>query len=431
MITIFTRNKSISNGKKKTTRHVLLKIRKSFAFKLLIISFTVLFSFSVAIYYLEKNYIIYKYEDGKRVEDSDESSNIRKFKDSVWWAFVTSTTVGYGDFYPKSFAGRLTGVLLMFFGITVAGIITGNIASYLVERQLKEGRGLKELKLKNHFIICGWKRDMADVLYDIMEKNKSFLASEIVLINTATPDEIENLRSDSKFSQINYIHGDYIDERVLKRANIKQASRVIVFADRMVNGSAQEIDSRTVMAIITIKSISRAIYTCAELLDSKFERYLTSSNCDEVILSTNYNRALIANASAGSGISHVISDLLDVNTDISINTIQFPDKYIGKSYNDLFDFYIGKDRSILIGILENTGNFYERKKEAIREAQKTPDISKLVDNLNYVKNLMANQPIMNPPPDYTVKKYSRAIVVEGRTYSSQKKLMEDTSHADI
>ena len=188
---------------------------------------------------------------------TNSSSNIRSLKDAVWWAFVTSTTVGYGDYYPKSNAGRLTGILLMFFGVSLVGVITGNIASALVEKQLKEGRGLKEIKLKNHFIICGWKRDMADVLYHIMEKNKDFLPSEFVLINTADPAEIDNLRSDSRFAHINYIHGDYIDERVLNRANLKEAARVIVFADRMVQGSVQEVDSRTVMTIITIKSISK------------------------------------------------------------------------------------------------------------------------------------------------------------------------------
>jgi len=393
---------------------IISKMKKSTPFKLLILGFFILTIFSVAIYYTEKDYVFYKNVNGQKIEDSDRSSNIRTIEDSVWWSLVTSTTVGYGDYFPKSFTGRLIGVLMMFFGISLVGVVTGNIASLLVEKQLKEDRGLKEIKLKNHFIICGWKRDMGNVLKGIMEKNKQFLPSEIVLLNTAPPDEIEHLRSEKEFEQIRYLNGDYVDERILNKANLKHAKKILVLADRMVTGSVQEVDSRTVMSIITIKSMSKTTYTCAELLDSKFERYLKFSNCDEIILSSEYNRALIANASAGSGISHVISELLNVNADVSINTLDIPETFIGKQYEELSDYYKSKNRSVLIGILENTGNFYSRKKEAIKEAQKTPDISKLVDNLKVVKELTANQPVINPFPTYELKKYSKAIIIEGR-----------------
>ena len=309
----------------------------------------------------------------------------------------------------------------MFFGVTLVGVITGNIASALVEKQLKEGRGLRELKLINHFIICGWKRDMAKVLFEIMEKNKNFLPSEFVLINTAPEEEIENLRSDPRFAGVNYIHGDYIDERVLNRANLKKAARVLILADRLVQGSVQEVDSRTVMAVITIKAMSKTVYTCAELLEDKFERYLRFSNCDEIILSSEHNRSILANASAGSGVSQVIAELLNVNAAAGITTREIPDRFIGRSFVELFDYLMGKNRTICIGVLENTGNFILRKQQAILEAQKTPDISTLVDRLKEVKRLAANVPVINPPRDYIIKKYSRAIVIEGRSDSAQKR----------
>ncbi len=409
-------------------REIMLKIWRSLAFKILLLGIVILITFSAAVYYVEKRNIAYKIENGKKIEDRDNSSNIRSFSDSIWWAIVTSTTVGYGDYYPTTQTGRIAGILLMFFGISLVGVITGNIASLLVEKHIKEGRGLKGLKLKNHFIICGWKRNMAEVLNDIMEKNRSFLASEIVLINTADPERIENLKSEKQFESINYIHGDFIDERVLNRANLKKAKKVLVLADAMVEGSVQEIDSRTVMSIITIKSISKSVYTCAELLDAKFERYLASSNCDEIVLTSDYNRAIIANASAGGGISHVVNALLNVNSDTSINTVDFPEKFIGSTFEDAFKFFLEKDHSLLIGILENTGNFYERKKEALKEAQKTPDISKLVDNLKIVKNLIANLPVINPRPDYIIAKYSRAIIIEGRGHIPGKQIIKEGSH---
>ena len=398
----------------KTIRYYYYRISSSMLVKLLVIGTIVLFTFSSFTYYFEKRHISYKDVNGEKVEDEAKSSNIRNMNDSIWWAFVTSTTVGYGDFYPVSMAGRISGVLLMFFGVSLVGVVTGNIASILVEKQLKEEKGLKAVTMKNHFIICGWKRDMNKVLKEIIRKNKEFIPQEIVIINTANPEEIEMLRSEDALSGISFIHGNYVDESVLNKANIKYAKKILVLADRLVLGSVQEVDSRTVMTIITVKSMAKTIYAAAEILDTKFERYLISANCDEVILTSDYNRSLIANASTGSGISHVISELLNANTPVGLNTVIPPKELIGKKYSELASFYKDQDNTILIGILENTGNFHARKMEAIEQAQKTPDISMLVDSLKTVKTMTANKPIINPSPDYIIGKHSKAIIIEGR-----------------
>lgn len=61
-------------------------------------------------------------------------ANIEDFGDAVWWAFVTITTVGYGDFYPVTAAGRLVAVLLMCGGVAVVGVVTATLASWVLER---------------------------------------------------------------------------------------------------------------------------------------------------------------------------------------------------------------------------------------------------------------------------------------------------------
>lgn len=62
------------------------------------------------------------------------TGNITTFGDALWWAFTTITTVGYGDFYPVTVTGRLVAAGLMVGGLTLIGIVTATIASWIIER---------------------------------------------------------------------------------------------------------------------------------------------------------------------------------------------------------------------------------------------------------------------------------------------------------
>jgi len=340
------------------------------------------------------------------------NEGFRTLGDVIWWTIVTASTVGYGDKVPETAGGRVVAILVIVFGVLAASIVTGRIASWLVEWKIKEGSGLAtQRKLKKHLVICGWKNEMPGFLSGILKVNRNLTSEDIVLVSTVEPAAIENLRSIPELQNIGFVRGDHVDEAVLHRANVRRAAKVLLLADSSVAGTAQEVDARTVMTAMTIKSISKDIYTCVELIDSKFERYLRSVHCDEIFLSRQHNRLLLANASAASGVSHVVRDLLDMEQNRLV-TKEFPDRFVGDTFDSLSRHFMEDERSILIGLLENTGNIFQRKKEALRMAQRTPDLSRLVANLQEVKKLQGNHPVFNPGPDYEIKQYSRAILIQ-------------------
>ena len=65
-------------------------------------------------------------------EHSADGSSIRTAEDAIWWAWVTITTVGYGDYTPVTTGGRIVAMILMVIGVGIFSSMSGLIASWLL-----------------------------------------------------------------------------------------------------------------------------------------------------------------------------------------------------------------------------------------------------------------------------------------------------------
>lgn len=83
----------------------------------------------------------------KSYEATAKASNIHNYADSLWWAVVTVTTVGYGDKFPVTAAGRGVAVVLMLTGIGLVGVITATLASYFIQQEKDENLVAIEARL--------------------------------------------------------------------------------------------------------------------------------------------------------------------------------------------------------------------------------------------------------------------------------------------
>ena len=66
------------------------------------------------------------------VEDVGRDGRLHSFFDGLWWASTTITTVGYGDVFPITTAGRIIGVVTMGVGISTFAVVTAKVAEFLV-----------------------------------------------------------------------------------------------------------------------------------------------------------------------------------------------------------------------------------------------------------------------------------------------------------
>ena len=71
-------------------------------------------------------------------EDVGDGRRVHSFFDALWWSSATITTVGYGDIFPVTPAGRIVGVFTMLVGISTFSVVTAKAAQFLMKVEEEE-----------------------------------------------------------------------------------------------------------------------------------------------------------------------------------------------------------------------------------------------------------------------------------------------------
>lgn len=74
------------------------------------------------------------------VVEHDTNPEFGSLWDGVWWALVTTATVGYGDVVPITVEGRLVAAVLMIVGVGIIGTLAGTMAQFLLARSGSRAR---------------------------------------------------------------------------------------------------------------------------------------------------------------------------------------------------------------------------------------------------------------------------------------------------
>jgi voltage-gated potassium channel len=351
------------------------------------------------------------------IESNQQSglSTPEKLIKGGYWATVTLASVGYGDVVPLTIAGRVMAIILIFLAMGFVAMFTANLTSALTAKKIREGRGLTDAKnYSNHLLILGWKKDMARLVQHIVTFGGN-QSSDIVLVCEMTNEIADDLAAYPELSDMRLVRGKYYSEEHLQLVNPSRAAGILILADESSPATSEsEIDSRTVMAAMILSKHVRKAHVVAELLDPAYEPYLKNTKIvDEIIFPRQYTRGFIRMSAGNVGVINTFNMLIDGKDGVAIATYSIPQSLVGKTVDELREqMKSERPGSLLIGLVENTGKYHERKTEAVREAQLTPDMEKLVQNLQKAKQMENNQPRLIPPGDYVIQPYTLAIVIE-------------------
>jgi voltage-gated potassium channel len=292
----------------------------------------------------------------------------------------------------------------------LVSLFTATISSIFVAQKIREGKGLEKLNLTDHLILCGWNPNGERLLNSIQKLSKGE-KKDVVLINELNEEEISKLKNRFNALKIQFVSGDFTQEEILEKASINDADTVIVIPNT-TGSEVATFDEKTIFATLTIKSIDPSIRVVAYLLDRENLTHIKRANADEVVVGDDFSAHIIASHVTDPGIPQIANQLMDSNSSSRFKRVDIPSEYIGKSYDELFNYFRKRDGSVLIGVFsedENLGIGAILSSDAsaldafIEKKLKEGGIS-----LNEESKINV---MINPNQDYTLNEGERAIII--------------------
>jgi voltage-gated potassium channel len=270
-----------------------------------------------------------------------------RFGRALWWALVTLTTVGYGDVIPLTFLGRLVGVAMMLGGVLCLSLLTATVASMFVERKFRRERGLEAIKATQHILILGWHDDGELLLTQMIKRLPPGVP--VVLVNKLSPENMEALKEKYPAQEIFYLWGDYSREEILQKANVKGAIKAVILADRQPDETAAQVDQRTLITALTLKSMHPKIRVLAEILRLENHSYLERAGAEEVLVRGQYDSSFMAGAIASPGLFRIFTTLL-AGDGQGLWSVEVPHHFQGRLVKELVAFLKAHHQATLIAL---------------------------------------------------------------------------------
>ncbi|WP_198508228.1 potassium channel family protein [Bacillus alkalisoli] len=259
--------------------------------------------------------------------------------DGVWWAFVTTATLGYGDYVPITILGRVIAIILILFGTGFVTTYFVSLAAGAIASQTAYTEGKVDYKGSKHIIVIGWNERVRATMEQLKE-----LVSEpmsIVLIDE-TLKEIP-----VHHNTIFYIKGNPCHDETLKKANISEAEIVIITADQ---GKDERLaDMGTVLTILAVKGLNPRVYTIAEILTATQVNNAKRAGADEIIQTNLLSSYCMTNSMVSNGMSTTLVNMLDQLKGSKLKYLDVNEEDLQKTFEQMSNFLL-QSKILLIGI---------------------------------------------------------------------------------
>jgi len=245
------------------------------------------------------------------------------FLDALYMTVITISTVGYKEISVMTPEAKMFFIVVIFLGLSFVGYIFTNIASFLLEGNIKEIVHMRRLKnkmntLSNHCILCGAGETGANVIRQFEKSNVPFV---VIDNNRERVDEL--IKRD-----VMTIFGDATDEETLLEAGIMKARGMICSLSN---------DADNVFTVLTSRFLNKNLYIISRAIED---------HASEKLMRAGANRTISPNEIGGRRMAAImlrptVISFLDMITHVGDVVLDLEDvvifggsELIGKSLKD-------------------------------------------------------------------------------------------------
>ncbi|SNZ05946.1 voltage-gated potassium channel [Terribacillus aidingensis] len=265
-----------------------------------------------------------------------EPEQFPTYFDGIWWAFVTASTVGYGDLIPETLNGKILAVILILSGAGLVSIYLSTIAASTVQYTQNLSKGLTAFKGTNHIIIVGWNERARSLLKRLGDKHPEL---PVVLIDrtlTSLP---------YKKHALHFIRGDASEDKTLEKANIQHAKAAIITAN--TGNNEKQSDYMTIMTTIAMRGNNTELTIIAEVLTESQKENVRRAGADTVIRSNDFVSTLFYHELFHKETKSHLELLLHFLQEQEIRMSPLPQELVDASFFEVTRYFARKDKTAI------------------------------------------------------------------------------------
>lgn len=275
------------------------------------------------IYYFE-----HTYEQQEIKKDASFTPFFSNVGDLAWRGIITSTTIGYGDKFPRTDGGR---VLAFFYIVVTIGLFSEIISkvnqSFLLTNY-KKMHGLRQTSFTGHLIMYGTKLDETKEM--IQQLDAEFQGDkDFVFIGdfTETPTEIVALQE--KGVSIEFVAGKPDVENVISLAGVAQAREVVLLSENT------DSDKHMISYIMSVRMRNPQIPIVAEIIDSdNYKEMFLQAGATKVVDTGSIGKNIMTRTLTDK-VDVLLEDILGSGEGYELYRVPLTAEWIGKTFAEV------------------------------------------------------------------------------------------------
>lgn len=268
--------------------------------------------------------------------------------DALFMTTISITTVGYGEVFPLSDAGKWFTIFLLItswgtFAFAIARItqfvVSGEINKYFKTRRLMKNIA----NLENHVILCGYGRNGHQAANILRAHGVPFLVIE--------KDEHLMAKIESEGEKILHLEGDSTDDDILRLAGVERARALI---------TTLPVDSQNVFIVLSARSLNPRLQIISRASEASSVAKLKKAGADNIIMPDYIGGTHMATLVSKPDVVEFIDFLSgEQGHSIHMESVAYkdlPEEIKGKPLREVMSWR--KTGVNCIGIKDKSGNFH-------------------------------------------------------------------------